>query len=205
MIMRQLFLFIFCCSFSFAAFSQPNENARPQTIISYSMGFYAPFGIRIAEEMPSGFAGYLTGRCNLPAFTPDKYTIKNGRINDSEWTWTYLDKKKYARAEIYVGFQLPIIKPQEMLGINRKIGLTFWMSGGMLYARYLYQYDRAEKNLGSSSFWVRDLDQGGVGFDMEAGVQVRYGHWRFHFGNSAFFHRTEPMFVGGFGWVMKER
>lgn len=46
------------------------------------------------------------------------YVIRNGRIDDAEWTWSYAGKKKYARAEFYLGFQLLIIKPQELPVIN---------------------------------------------------------------------------------------
>jgi hypothetical protein len=74
----------------------------------------------------------------------------------------------------------------------------------MLYARHLYLFNRMNSSGDEAQFWIRDLDLGGVGFDIEAGIAMRMGAWRFHFGNSRFFHRTGPMFVAGFGWLMQE-
>ncbi len=198
--MRRLLILLLLTGFLSPLPAQDPEPEHAKTLMFYTPGFYTLFGVRLGMQAPSGWGLYLDGRFNMAAFTANEYTITDGRINDGYWKWEYAGKKKYARNEMYAGIMFPVLPKENPFDFSQKFHLTMWAGCGILYARYLYLFDRTYQQQLEIPTWVRDLDQGGVGFDVEAGLQLRRGRTYFFLGCSGLMHETERMPVAGIGY-----
>ncbi|MBL7883223.1 MAG: hypothetical protein JNL69_04095 [Bacteroidia bacterium] len=161
--------------------------------ISYSGGWYAPFGLMGGFTFGKGHGYYVSAKCNHHIFKTTQYYFEGSSINDKSLLWTYDDKKAYSRWEINGG---AVIK---LYDNKKNIKLKLYVGGGVVKPRYLYSYRRTG-GYSSKHVWVEYREISKMTYNTELGFSFFFKEDRnIQIGVSSLTNKHERMITFGFG------